>query len=235
MGGPIVPAVGVGAPTAQDFADLKQAFENFQQRMTTNEEGLSAVSLTAPPIAAIHGFAGASGQLGTLPANWRLCDGTALSSANYPSLFSVIGTIYGNGCDAGGNVIAGMDFNLPDLRGYFLRGVDGGTGRDPDANSRQNPLAAGAAGAQVGSIQGDGLRQHTHPVNDPGHSHAVVRDFLGNCGGGYGHGGINGVGDILDIHAQPVIGAVTNISVANFGGNESRPLNVAVYWVIRIK
>jgi len=69
----------------------------------------------------IHPFAGT-----TAPTGWLICDGAAVSRTTYSELFSVIGTTHGSG--DGSNT-----FNIPDYRGRFLRGVDGGTGRDPDS------------------------------------------------------------------------------------------------------
>jgi hypothetical protein len=45
-------------------------------------------------------------------------------------------------------------FNIPDYRGVFLRGVDGGTTRDPDSASRVAMNSGGNTGANVGTIQG---------------------------------------------------------------------------------
>ena len=70
--------------------------------------------ITAPvnfPIGTVHAFAGT-----TAPEGWAMCDGSALSRTEYAALFAVIGTIYGAG--------DGSTFNLPDMRGEFLRGAD---------------------------------------------------------------------------------------------------------------
>ena len=48
-----------------------------------------------------------------LKQNWALCNGTGLDKGVFPELFNVIG--YSNGG-------SGEKFNLPDLRGRFLRG-----------------------------------------------------------------------------------------------------------------
>lgn len=49
-------------------------------------------------------FAGA-----TVPSGWLLCDGSSQLRADFPALFSVIGTIYG--------AVDGTHFNVPDMRG----------------------------------------------------------------------------------------------------------------------
>lgn len=52
-----------------------------------------------------------------------LCDGSAISRASYADLFAIIGTTYGAGNGS-------TSFNIPDLRGEFIRGLDNGRGVD---------------------------------------------------------------------------------------------------------
>lgn len=52
------------------------------------------------------------------PEGWTVCDGRELSRTEYSSLFSVIQTMYGSGNGS-------TTFNVPDLRGEFIRGWDG--------------------------------------------------------------------------------------------------------------
>ena len=87
---------------------------------------------------------------------WMLCDGRALDSAEYPELFQVLGYRYGG---------SGASFNIPDYRGYFLRGTDSGRELDPDRSQRQN--AAGETSEQVGSTQQDALQCHRHSYTEP--------------------------------------------------------------------
>lgn len=56
----------------------------------------------------------------TAPANWLICDGSAVSRTVYPSLFAAIGTQYGAGDGS-------TTFNLPDLRGRVAVGKNSGT------------------------------------------------------------------------------------------------------------
>jgi phage-related tail fiber protein len=94
---------------------------------------------------------------GVAPAGWLLCDGSAVSCMTYAALFAAIGTSYGAGDGA-------MTFNVPDLRGRFVRGVDGDAGRDPDRNARAASSPGGATGNFVGSVQDDAFESHTHTV-----------------------------------------------------------------------
>jgi microcystin-dependent protein len=59
----------------------------------------------------------------TAPTGWLECSGAAVSRTTYASLFSAIGTLYGVGDGS-------TTFNLPDLRGNFIRGWDNGRGID---------------------------------------------------------------------------------------------------------
>jgi microcystin-dependent protein len=90
----------------------------------------------------------------TAPDGWMLCEGQAISRTKYSRLFSIIGTAYGIGDGT-------STFNLPDLRGQFLRGVDRGSNRDPDKTSR-TAVNGGNAGDNVGSVQTHNYISHTH-------------------------------------------------------------------------
>lgn len=82
--------------------------------------------------------------MAAVPDGWLKCNGAPLSRATYAALFSAIGTTYG----AGDGVTT---FNLPDLRGEFLRALDDGRGVD--------------AGRGLGSLQMDANKSHTHGVD----------------------------------------------------------------------
>lgn len=90
------------------------------------------------PAGAVQYFAGQ-----TAPSGWLAANGAAVSRTTYASLFAAIGTTFGAGDGA-------TTFNLPDLRGEFLRGFDAARGVD--------------SGRVLGSAQTDELKSHTHAV-----------------------------------------------------------------------
>ena len=70
------------------------------------------------PVGTVITFAGA-----TPPPYYLECDGQEISRTEYSNLFNVLGELYG----AGDGV---NTFNLPDLRGEFIRGWDNSRGID---------------------------------------------------------------------------------------------------------
>jgi len=92
----------------------------------------------------------------TIPDGWLLCDGgsySTSSTAKEYQLFKAIGYNFGG---SGGN------FNLPDFRGRFLRGVSGSTDNDPDKSNRAASASGGNTGNNVGSYQFDVFQGHWH-------------------------------------------------------------------------
>jgi len=81
--------------------------------------------------------------MSSAPSGWLKCNGAAISRTTYSALFASIGTTFG-----GGN--GSTTFNLPDLRGEFIRGWDDGRGAD--------------SGRGFGSYQGDAIRNITGMV-----------------------------------------------------------------------
>ncbi|EFO32514.1 phage tail collar domain-containing protein [Roseibium sp. TrichSKD4] len=102
-------------------------------------------------IPVIKANAGVAGDLvlcaGSTPSPGTLeCDGSALSRTAYADLFAAIGTTYGAGDGAD-------TFDIPDLRGEFLRGWDHGRGVDPDR--------------VLGAPQSHMIEAHTPPYGYP--------------------------------------------------------------------
>lgn len=108
------------------------------------------------PAGVVVPFAGSSA-----PANWLLCDGSAVSRTTYGQLFAAIGTTYGSGNGS-------TTFNLPDMRGRVAAGKDDMGG---SAASRLTSGTSGVAGATLGAVGGDQrVHQHTHVQNSHNHS-----------------------------------------------------------------
>ncbi|GIH02783.1 hypothetical protein Rhe02_08500 [Rhizocola hellebori] len=121
-------------------------------------------------IGMIVGFGGVITDGTQVPDGWLLCDGSAISRTTYSYLFGVIGVAHGGGDGS-------QTFNLPDYRGQFQRGVDDGTGRDPDTASRTAANPGGATGDAVGSVQGKAtaLPQYRITTDSQGsHQHMVA-------------------------------------------------------------
>ena len=96
------------------------------------------------PSGAVLYFAGQ-----TAPAGWLKANGAAVSRTAYAALFAAIGTTYGAGDGS-------TTFNLPDLRGEFMRGWDDGRGID--------------RGRAFGSAQGDAIRNITGSIDTGSHN-----------------------------------------------------------------
>jgi microcystin-dependent protein len=156
------------------------------------------------PVGTIVPYGGA-----TAPDGWLLCDGGVVSRTTYADLFAVIGTAFGEGNGT-------TTFNLPDLRGMFLRGRDAGAGRDPDTGGREEMAFGGNTGDAVGSVQADQYRSHTHTV-----TRYWNNVFHGNGGQWAGH--YNG-----SSYSTGQTG-----SIENAGGNETRPINAYVNFIIK--
>jgi len=60
----------------------------------------------------------------TAPTGWLQCNGAAVSRTTYSDLFAAIGTVYGVGDGS-------TTFNVPELRGEFVRAWDNSRGVDP--------------------------------------------------------------------------------------------------------
>jgi microcystin-dependent protein len=128
---------------------------------TTNGVQLAAASASGTPVGALQAYAGTSA-----PTGWLLCYGQAISRTIYAPLFAAISTTYGTGDGS-------TTFNVPDLRGRAVAGIDNMGGSDAGRIDWTN--AAGTTGGeQYHTIAVAELPSHTHTVTDPGHSHTYV-------------------------------------------------------------
>lgn len=190
------------------------------------------------------------------PQGWFVCDGRPLNRTEYSFLFNIIGTRFG--------APDGNTFNLPDLRGRFLRGADDPDGgltefaaanRDPDRASRvaMNPGSPLTTGNNVGSVQPDQLKSHTHSGSFASATHKHWTTFSLRAGGieetsnvfgsrttdnysGQTHNTNSswytaGSRDFVQSStSEPATGGV---GVAASGGLETRPMNAYVNFMIK--
>lgn len=113
------------------------------------------------PVGSVIAYTAPVDSAHSLPSNFMICDGTALKKIEFPTLWNALQLTYGNGSQQRGASVVGYDFNLPDLRGYFLRGIDDTPKLDTTA--KRDPDSP----RQVGSIQPDDLKRHSHTVELP--------------------------------------------------------------------
>jgi hypothetical protein len=157
------------------------------------------------PAGTIIMFGGAKDNL---PSGWYHCDGRKLPQDSFRDLFNAIGHSFGDVSESP-DYDPNKEFFLPDLRGRFVRGVDDGSGNDPDAATRTDMKDGKRVDSGVGSLQPDDFRSHQHE-----YSH--IKDETpgkGIVSGNYWSPG----GD----KTKPA------------GGKETRPVNAALYYLIR--
>ncbi len=150
----------------------------------------------------------------TAPAGWLLCNGASVNRVGtYASLFAAIGT----SCGTASSTV----FNIPDLRGRFLRGWNAsatGAGRDPDAataGSRITMAWGGNSGDAIGSLQFDIFKAHTHLSYYPTTGYSASYN-----------------GSAESLSASRNNATTSRISEAT-GGLETRPVNVSVNYIIK--
>lgn len=157
----------------------------------TDISGLSAELQGATPVGLIELY-----TMTTIPPRRLKANGAALSRTTYADLFAAIGTTYG----AGDGV---STFNIPDLRGEFIRGWDDGRGID--------------SGRALGSAQDDDFKGHHH-----------VEGRGTNAGGRYGNSNTG----LAARSCSPDSTNTHGYNTSTVGGAETRPRNVALVYTI---
>ncbi|MBK5570103.1 MAG: tail fiber protein [Ensifer sp. SSB1] len=130
----------------------------------------------------------------TAPTGWLKANGAAVSRTTYADLFSKMGILFGAGDGS-------TTFNVPDLRGEWIRGWDDARGVD--------------VGRAFGSSQAEMIGPHPHPIR------ASVSGYTGgNPAVLYAAGDNNG--------NTQVPGGGATYGVQNNSGTENRVRNVAL-------
>ncbi len=139
---------------------------------------------------------------------WILCDGSFVMQALFPDLFRVIGYLYGGSNGA---------FNIPDYRGYFLRGLAVNSEQDPGYNDR--------IAAANGSATGSGSKQ---PCMVQVHEHGYT-DYPGT----QATGGTSGAASQVTMNNTYTSGLYTDEKgTTSLSGEETRPKNIYVNYII---
>jgi len=163
----------------------------------------------------------------TVPTGYLECNGAAVSRSTYAALFAIIGTAYGTGNGS-------STFNLPDLRGEFIRGFDNGRGVDN--------------GRSIASSQSSQFGQHNHNVSasssssvtDPGHTHTMNfnQGNIISSGGAFGLKDSGTANRINNANTGISVSTTTSISQSNRGGtsnsSETRPRSIAMMYIIKV-
>jgi microcystin-dependent protein len=103
------------------------------------DNGAGALQVT-PSILPTSGFIGFTAAAAA-PSGWLLCNGQAVSRTTFATLFGEIGILYGGGDGV-------TTFNVPDLRGRVVAGVDGGVNRLTTATMSSQALG-GTGGSET--------------------------------------------------------------------------------------
>lgn len=143
----------------------------------------TTVPIASVPTGALLPFAGT-----VAPAQFLMCDGSAVSRTIYAALFAIIGTTYG----VGDNLTT---FNIPDMRSRVPVGFD-----NPAAWSDFRPMGK-TGGERLVTLTSTEMPAHTHSIdhdhgaftsgNDsPDHSHSTALTYgaTHNSNGGYAIG-----------------------------------------------
>ena len=156
------------------------------------------------PAGIILSFGGTSAPTGFLS-----CDGAAVSRSTYSTLYTAIGTTWGSGDGS-------STFNVPDLRAMFLRG----TGTHGTANMAKGTDFEAPA---VGTIENDQMQDHKHQtIMSPGLAAQTYGSYdIGN----------NAYNTTYNFNTTAPL--EINSQGTPRTGDETRPVNAAVLYVIK--
>jgi microcystin-dependent protein len=200
----VVSSVKVTVQTTDDVVisgDTVELLSNNDVEITAPELLLNGSPII--PAGAVMAFA-----MNSAPAGWLKANGAAVSRTTYARLFAAIGVTFGVGDGI-------TTFNLPDLRGEFVRGwVD-------------NRTLAPETGRALGSAQNDAFQGHWHNIRTGNSSEAaspnpadrVSRRFSNALLGDTDLAVVTPVTD--QVHGTPRI------------SSETRPRNVALLYCIK--
>ena len=169
--------VAFAARAAGDKFVTSAVFQLLLEKVKDLKDELNeTIKETGVPIGSVTPFAGQSA-----PSGWLLCNGAAVSRTTYAALYAIIGTTYGSGNGS-------STFNLPDMQGRFLLGVNSDHARGTKGGEESHILTV------------DEMPSHTHTQNAHNHSASGSSASAGahthtltvNSGGNHNHSASSG-------------------------------------------
>lgn len=226
----IIAAITTVTTIASKSTDIEKLNNKTTEVQASLEKATDKADQVTVPPGTIMAYGGPIDELSLKAVGWLPCDGRAVRRVDFPKLFQIIQTGWGEGDKVN-------TFNLPDLRGYFLRGVSDGQTLDPDKNSRQSIKDGGNAGNRVGSVQKDSTRlpDKEFQIGSSGaHSHSITGPAAEDDGGGtdthFAIGDSNGPRPFPNLS---VTGGNHTHTVNGGGDAETRPKNAYVFYIIK--
>lgn len=192
--------------------DIQAIAESLRSEMADLADEVSKIKPV--PLGVVEMYSGS-----TIPENYAVCDGQALSQSLYPKLYQVIGTRFNKPDTASGM------FCLPDLRGRFIVGQ----GADSDYNTIGN-----TGGEKKHTLTVNEMPSHNHLVNDIIYSENVAG--IGNADGQFYAQGMPGSNEGYDTDNKNL--PYYNHNTGNAGGgaaHENRPPYFVLFYIMRLR
>ena len=241
------PSAEGNKPLYNKISQLESLVKDLQKRWEDEFlDDLRWQGETNPPIGTIVAYPGnwppagdeGNGIRENVSRYWMVCDGSPLPIAKYKELHLVLkDTAFLGNERADEEFNHDTHFTLPNLQGYFLRGVDNSMDRDyievEDKTTKEKTKTA----RQPGHAQADSFTSHTHTIDDESaHKHGFKRLQRRGRDNGLGDGrDVRYVHSAAEDSKSTDKGSAHSHGMQSSGGRETRPVNIAVHWVIKVK
>ena len=126
----------------------------------TGDYKVNGTNLQTVPTGTVSAFAGSSA-----PTGYLLCDGSSVNRTTYAALFGVISTTYGS--------VDSNTFNLPDLRGRVIAGIDSANNVLNDSSSIDGTALGNVGGDDVHTLLEAEMPEHSHSYTAPTYGYGV--------------------------------------------------------------
>lgn len=166
-------------------------------------------TFTAPPTPPVGSIVAFAGTVSPNTQQFVLCYGQPLSRSGYPVLFSQVGTIFGTGDGS-------TTFNVPDLRGRVIVGLDTMGGSAANILAAANNLGH-RAGSATHTLAAQEMPIHTHAGSTgSGGSHT-------HTGGSSSAGAHSHTVDSAAAHSHTTsaVGSHSHVGATSSGGDHS--------------